>query len=502
LIVFVAVFLLLAITANNENHFSNYSRFALWPMITISLVVGYLQVFNLDPFNWAEEDRVVLLFGNSNFAGSALGTLILIPLIFFLSNTKIFYRLINLSILILIFILGYYTKTLQFYVISIVTILTFFTVLKLDKFMQFSKLRKSFFITSALFSLAGGFYFFWNQILTFANLTDRINSTIIGIKIFQDHPVFGVGIEQFWRFQGEYKSFSQAQYIGDNYIVDKAHNVFIDYFANGGVLTGILFIVFVVVSIVEIYKISSAHMANEKRLEVAFFSAIWFGYILQLFFTTDSLFTMSFAFLNLGLLVSLGRQSFNDEKFFKGKNGLKNSWYIRVALSVLMVLLSWLTVVALKNDLMIKSVVTNRLSDGNRILDAISDFPNPRGTEIIIAHAITNVENCNFATAVSDELIQVDNRSAQGWYFKSFCSDYIEDQVLALKYINEAIKFQPTNIVYLEFKFKLQIRMKMFDGASLTLNQIEEVNPSFSDISQLRSTLRTNTVEKYPPNLQ
>jgi hypothetical protein len=90
LIVFVAVFLLLAITANNENHFSNYSRFALWPMITISLVVGYLQVFNLDPFNWAEEDRVVLLFGNSNFAGSALGTLILIPLIFFLSNTKIF----------------------------------------------------------------------------------------------------------------------------------------------------------------------------------------------------------------------------------------------------------------------------------------------------------------------------------------------------------------------------------------------------------------------------
>lgn len=496
LLVFIAVLLLFALTANSDCHFSNYSKYALWPTVVICLVVGYLQVFDLDPINWAEKNRVVLLFGNSNFAGSALGTLILVPLIYFLICTKLSFKLMNLSILILLAILGFRTETIQFYVISLVSIFSFSSVYYYHKFGQFSKKQKSFILISAFSSFGCGLYFFWHQVLVYANFTDRINSTMIGIKIFQDHPFFGVGIEQFWRYQGEYKTISQAQYLGDNYVVDKAHNVFIDYFANGGVITGILFVLFIVLSILEIYKISIAKMTRQKRIEASFFSSIWFGYILQLFFTTDSLFTMSFAFLNFGLLVSLGRQNFNVEKSFKGNNSSKSSRYIRAALTFLLALVSLLTVVSLKNDLMINSVVTNKLSDGNRILDSINDFPNPRGTEIIIAHVIKNVENCNFATAVSNELIKVDNRSAQGWYFKSYCSDFAEDQVLALKYISEALKFQPTNTVYLALKFNLEIKIKMFNEATLTLNQIKEINPNYSDLWKLSYLLNTSAGEK------
>jgi hypothetical protein len=362
-------------------------------------------------------------------------------------------------------------------------------VFKFEKFIQLSKLRKNIILCSVLSAAIGGLYFSWNHILAYANFTDRVNSTMIGIRIFQDHPIFGVGIEQFWRFQGQYKSISQAQFIGDNFIVDKAHNVFIDYFANGGAITGILFIIFAVFSILQIYKISNAHMTHQKRLEVAFFSAIWFGYILQLFFTTDSLFTMSFAFINLGLLVSFHHKNFHAEKSLKVSHRLNNSWVIRVTLSFLLLLLAWLTTAAIKNDLMIKSVVTNQLSDGKRIFDSIKDFPNPRGSEIIIAHVIRNVENCKFASMVSNELIKVDNRSAQGWYFKSLCSNLAEDQISALNYINQALKFQPTNTEYLELRFRLEYKLEMFPAATLTLDRITEISPNSTFIPELRNLL-------------
>jgi hypothetical protein len=96
---------------------------------------------------------------------------------------------------------------------------------------------------------------------------------------------------------------------------------------------------------------------------------------------------------------------------------------------------------AISNELKIKAVVTNRILDGNQILDIIKSFPNPKGTEMIIVQALKNADNCPFTNVASDELLKLDDRSAQGWYFKALCSDFNGDYAGSLKFVNKALEF-------------------------------------------------------------
>jgi hypothetical protein len=312
-----------------------------------------------------------------------------------------------------------------------------------------------------------------------------MNSSIIGIRIFREHPIFGVGIEEFWRYQGEFKTINQQRSIGTNYIVDKSHNVFLDYFANGGFITGVLFVIFIIYSIVKIIKISRLQNTLPDKLETAFLSAIWIGYIVQLFFATDSLFGMTFAFFNLGLLISKSRKEIKV-KVNSNKASLLGA---RATYLFALFLFAWLSVSAVRSDLNVKAVITNQMLDGNQILDSVKKFPNPKGTEAIIVHALKDSENCPFVNAASQELIRIDDRSSQGWYFKALCSDNVGDQVSALKFVEQALKFQPINTIYLEAKFRLECRLKKSVEAESTLQRIIEVNPNLQTLSELNQLL-------------
>lgn len=485
LLTFIFAFLLMVLAANNKLNFSKYLALGLWPMIAISLIIGFLQIFHLDPFMWAEEDRVVLFFGNSNFAGSALGTLLLIPTFYLVSKKQKNPRIFSACLIILIFILGYFTRTLQFYAIAIPSLFVFLLISyqeTINKFGKKVKIIGSFF---GLLSLISALIMFWNQFIVNSNFSDRINSSIIGVRIFRDHPIFGVGIEEFWRYQGQYKTIAQQRSISPNYIIDKSHNVFIDYFANGGFITGGLFLIFVIFSIVKIIKISRIQNMRQDKLETAFLSAVWIGYVVQLFFATDSLFVMTFAFFNLGLLIGKSRKEIKV-KVNSNKTALLA---IRVSYFIALILFVWLSTSAVRSDLNVKAVITNQMLNGNLILDSVKKFPNPKGTEAIIVHALKDSENCPFVNAASQELISIDDRSSQGWYFKALCSDNVGDQVSALKFVEQALKFQPINTIYLEAKFRLECRLKKSVEAESTLQRMIEVNPNLQTLSELNQLL-------------
>ena len=128
--------------------------------------------------------------------------------------------------------------------------------------------------------------------------------------------------------------------------------------------------------------------------------------------------------------------------------------------------------------------------NGDVALSTIKNFPNPKTTEAIIVDAMSNLQNCPFATLASDELLKIDNRSSQAWYIKTLCADATGDRQTSLQYIENAIVFQPLNTQYLEAKFKLMASIGDFAGASIVLEKIKSINPNLVNLADLETLLK------------
>ncbi len=490
LLIFISALLILLIGSNSKLSTEKFVKFGLWPLVCLSIFIGFLQIFNLDPLSWAEEDRVVLLFGNSNFAGSAIAILILVPLYSLLTTSSKQQKIGYFLVLVTLYFIGTQTKTLQYYAISSAALTIFLLINYYNRILQIRKIKLFGLLAFIITGVSLVTVKLWNYLLINSNFADRIDSANLGVRIFNDHPFFGVGIEQMWRHQGIYRMPSQEQRIGSSAIVDKAHNVFIDQFANGGIFVGLGFVVFILSSLYLLFKLNRLTLTPEVRSNSALFGGMWFGYVTLLFFTTDSVFGMVLGFASLGAL--LGIYSKEKSKIATSSIAItsKNALGVRLFCIFMLLPLVIISSNAISNELKIKAVVSNRILDGNQILDIIKSFPNPKGTEMIIVQALKNADNCPFTNVASDELLKLDNRSAQGWYFKALCSDFNGDYVSSLKFVNKALEFQPINKVFLDSKVRLEVRNGEVSNAQETLKKLRFVDPNFAKLAELDALLQ------------
>jgi O-antigen ligase len=233
ILTFFSILLILYTFSREEVRIDLFVKFALRPLVYISCLIGFIQLLGLDPvFSKPDDQRIVLFFGNSNFAASSLAIIILIPLFDSLQTRKKKIKIINYALFGTILFLGYSTKAVQFYAISILSIAIFFISYFNKKLIEIIKKKKYLLLLIAsLGSLSAIFVRSYDSLSKLANMQDRLSSWKIGYEIFLNHPVFGVGVENFSRFQGIYKSPEQQRLLEESTIVDKAHNVFIDHFA-------------------------------------------------------------------------------------------------------------------------------------------------------------------------------------------------------------------------------------------------------------------------------
>jgi hypothetical protein len=490
LLTFISALLILLIGSNSRHITNNFINYGLWPLVYLSIFIGFLQIFHLDPLSWAEEDRVVLFFGNSNFAGSALAILILVPLYSVLTKPSKQQKVGYFAVLVILYFIGTQTKTSQYYAISSAAIAVFLLINYYDRILHIRKIKLFGFLAFMITGASLVIVKLWDYLFINSNFADRIDSANLGMRIFYDHPFFGVGIEQMWRYQGIYRMPSQEQRIGSSAIVDKAHNVFIDQFVNGGIFVGLGFVVFILSSLYLLFNLNRLTLTPEVRSNSALFGAMWFGYVTLLFFTTDSVFGMVLGFASLGAV--LGIYSKEKSKIATSSIAMtsKNALGVRLFGIFMLLPLVLISSNAISNELKIKAVVTNRILDGNQILDIIRSFPNPKGTEMIIVQALKNADNCPFTNVASDELLKLDDRSAQGWYFKALCSDFNGDYAGSLKFVNKALEFQPINKVFLDSKVRLEVRNGEISNAQETLKKLRFVDPKFAKLSEVDALLQ------------
>lgn len=488
---FTAIGLLVLITANSKIKTSSFLNYGVWPITAFAVVYSYMQSFDFDPLVWAETDRTVLTLGNSNYAASFLGMLIIVPFYGFFTYRNWVIKALMLPLMWLINNAGLNTQAYQYRVIALVSIIIFLVVYFWEKLAALPKMLTS---GSSVGLVSLGVYFILNnsaELITRTNFEDRISQQKMGISMFSDHAIFGVGIDQMWRYMPMYLKPSDIVINGFNVVPDKTHNTFVDHLAHGGIFAGLIFTNFIIFSLVIVFQLMRKTSTKENRPLIALLAGIWVAYVAQQFISTDEIMLMIMPFMAFGLMCRLYFSG--DELPINAKmksSGNNSNMLIRGVMSVLLLVISIVGGQAIYYDSQVKKILDHSIINGDIALSTIKSFPNPKTTEAIIVDAMSNLQNCPFAILASDELLKIDDRSSQAWYIKTLCADATGDRQTSLKYIENAISFQPINTQFLEAKFKIMASIGDFTGASLVLEKIKSINPNLANLADLEALLK------------
>jgi hypothetical protein len=385
---------------------------------------------------------------------------------------------------------GLNTQAYQFRVVALVSLLVFFIVYFWEFIASLPKLLTA---SSALMLFSFVTYFVLSnksELIARTNFDDRISQQKMGLSLFFDYPFFGVGADQMSRFIPLYLKPRDIVINGSDVVPDKTHNAFIDHLAHGGIFAGSIFAVFMVFSLVTVFQLMKRKDMQENRPVVALLSGIWIAYIAQQFISTDHVFLMVMPFMAFGLICKLNY----SEKMEQGKSnkrleGGNSKLLIRGIMSVALFVVSVLGGQAIYYDSQVKKILTRQIQNGDIALSTIQSFPSPKATEAIIVDAMGNLQNCPFAQVASDELLKIDNRSAQAWYVKALCADSTGDQKTALGLIDKAVLLQPVNLRYLEGKFRLTSSIGDKHGAAGVLERMLSINPNLPNLAELQRLL-------------
>jgi O-antigen ligase len=494
LVSLLAIALLVIYLTNAKTKTKEFLVFGILPITVISIFYSFIQLRNLDPVIWSETDRVVLTLGNSNYAAALLGVLVILPLYGIVTFRNILYKILMIATVVLIIWIGLRTQAYQFRVLSLSSILIFITLYYWQKIQKIPFVVRSIVFGLLSFVLISFVTINRAELISRTNFTDRISQQKMGLRMFLDHPIFGVGVDQFWRYVPEYLQPEDIQRNGFLVVPDKTHNLIIDHLAMGGILVGISFLAFLIYSLLLIYKLNKLDSELLNRSEFALLSGIWITYVVHLFISTDNIVMMTFSFTCFGLISRdyyrlVADKSMGGRKLEKPRNSSKN--VTRIIATALLIPIVLLNFNALNNNAKIKKILNNQVQSGDEVVQTAKSFPNPKTSEQLIIYLLDNVENCPVAITVIDDLLMVDNRSGQGWFFKAFCSDAGNDQETALNFINKALALQPLNTNYWEAKFRLEVRLKEFLDAQSSLDKLREINPNNTRLSDLDLLLST-----------
>ena len=309
----VGVYFCLILSAHAVRELKN--RNILFQMLNLtmylSIFYGILQFLGLDPINWSTEDVVYLTFGNINQSSALLGLFTALPIVRILTEKKD--KAKNIFILSLIFFLILQTGSSQGFLLILFNLVFIVLVNKLSIIRKrASKLGKKITILSSVFViLILGFTSVQNFAVIERSLQirARIFQWQIGIDAWLNNFWFGVGLEHLYQFSGIYVKPDYVKNYGGYTLTDHSHNLFIDFFAFGGFIAGISWIVFLFVMakfIAQIYQ-SNRQVLNLAQNQILFL--IFVNFLFLSLISPNSLFLLLLFMIVTGVITRVNIDS-------------------------------------------------------------------------------------------------------------------------------------------------------------------------------------------------
>jgi O-antigen ligase len=279
---------------------------ALFVSGALSIIYGLVQVVGLDPFGWTNPYSPVFgFFGNPNFHASFLGFSAAAVTVFLISGgTKKFLRALSLLFVLLALYVIFESKSQQGFLVyglsaSVSVVILFFKNKKLVKFRYLILSSGAFGFVIVLLDILQKSP--WNSILYKPSVSFRGDYWRAGWKMTIDHPIFGVGLDSYrdWYFRNRDLVTASRSESG-NY-TDSAHNVLLDFSANGGIPLLIIYLGLIVLTLISAVK-TLKRMEGFNPYFVAIF-VVWVGYTAQSLISINQIGLAVWGWMTSGLII-------------------------------------------------------------------------------------------------------------------------------------------------------------------------------------------------------
>jgi O-antigen ligase len=290
-------------------------------------------------------------------------------------------------------------------------------------------------------------------------LRNRFDYWNAAIGMFQDHPIFGVGIDRFGEFYREYAVQNQ---VVQGQITDNAHSIYLQLLATGGLALFIPYLLLVLfVTLIGLKSIIK--FQGEDKFKVGALLGIWLGTIAINIVTVDSLGVGVWFWITGGVLVAVsisqgqGKSDEQDikEKASKGKSAKPNNaesvFPVTYVASFILVILVLVTLVpalgkssALYNFKSNASSYTTQTYVPALVAESQSASNNPQYL-IQLASLAFNQSAANEAFVMIDQINKIDSRSYYGNYFAAAAWEALNKRSEAIKYRERLKELDPWN---------------------------------------------------------
>jgi len=464
----------------------------------IVTVYGLLQAFNLDPLPWRNEYQTVqLTMGNPNFSSALFGLISVFYLSQIFTNKQVVYKVGNLALYALTFFLIYKTKSLQGYAVAILAALIFVYLYLSSLNIKFWKTLQKMILAGGGIVVAGLIAVISNQFAVFdrprkffaiqANTEARLEYWRLGIEMWKDHPLFGVGVDNYQDWSPLYRTPELIRIDGYSVIPDKSHNIFIDHFSNGGVLAGIIWIISCLLILSVALKLIRTEIPQKIQVRVYILTSIIIGYLFQAFISPDQLILALLAFISAGILLNyyyefVAKADDNQQKKRKSVD-------MRLAYSLLLFVYIVVAARFLSVDAKVQSIIEGKPTSQAEVEAVIKDWTSKRAAEITVVNRIDQRDTCVAITSYADLILEKYPRSANAWVYKVLCSNADGKLDQAISEIKEAIELDPLDTYYLGLQAKLEIARKNYAEAQVIASRILEIDPDDADGKVIRDFL-------------
>ena len=276
----------------------------------VGLMLGtyaLMQNYGKDFVEWNNPyNKILGTLGNPNFASASMA--IIACLCFaslFVKEFNFLFRLANSLLLILLMFDVYSSDSLQGLVAFSVGAGAIIVVQLKNKSSSLGWTGLILFILSGILAILG--------MLQIGPLTDLLYKGSVtvrgyywraGFEMFQNNPLFGIGVDRYGANFKEYRNVNYALTYGFDISSSNAHNIFIQLFATSGLFVGLLYVLIniyvLVCGIRTILKIRS----DLRFIFTGLFSA-WLVYLAQTFISIDNIGVTLWGWLLGGAIIAL-----------------------------------------------------------------------------------------------------------------------------------------------------------------------------------------------------
>lgn len=491
-ITLVTLALIFTITVNLPKEFID-SFYKIFLSTSYGLLVfGVLEILDFLPFKMTNtyQNALTLTLTNSNFASAFLGTFISVFFVYtFLKPKKP--QLIKILITILALFLLYKTQSLQGYLVILVNIFLLIVLYrnKIKELILGSKKLSFIFLVLFISVLVIQFNSLVSWIINNGSVEQRLSYWRLSIDIWQDNKLTGVGLENLREYSTEYRDLNLVKQEGIFTAPDRSHNVVLDHFVNGGLFTGILWLLFI--SFISYLAFSNLinFKKNEYSIDYLMVVIIWFSYVVQSLISVDHLVLTLLGYISGGLIVGQSRNKseksftkWGDAKLFRQLNLL--------ILIILFLLFASYSIQVVKYEY---NAYRYLYKNDTTVLQEIYD------SKVVVSQTLEDVtvkisQTKDFANAnlFALKLLTYRPNSHQAYYIKSVYLESNGNIPAAKDEMLKALMIDKFNSVYLLgmsiYEYKLGNQLKSKEYLAKTIN----INPNQQGIDVVSKLILSN----------